>query len=67
MNLLKEKTTIVALLGGVILLGLVVALVIGKIDASAFAVAAASVGGFLGVLVGVLSGDSKHIETKTEA
>ncbi len=53
------KTTGIAIGGGVILCILVGALVLKKIDATTFAAATASVGTFLGVLVGIFAGDSK--------
>jgi hypothetical protein len=53
------KTSTVAVTGGIILLVLVAALILHKIDGPTFGEAAGAVGTFLGVLVGLFSADSR--------
>ena len=53
------KTTSIAIVGAIILFALVSALIFKKIDVASFTAAIASVGAFLGVLVGLFASDSK--------
>lgn len=59
MNFFKSKTNIVGLIGILILLGLVVALIFGKIDGTTFATAASTVATFLGGMLILGANDKK--------
>ena len=54
-----SKTTSVAIIGSIVLFALVGALILKKMDITSFTAAIASVGAFLGVLVGLFAADSK--------
>lgn len=58
-NLIRQKTTVVAISGGVMFLSLTALVFAGKLDGASYAASLGGLGSILGILVGVFSADHK--------
>lgn len=64
-SIFSEKTTLVAIFGLIIILGLLVAMILKVITGAEFLGALAPIGAFMGILIGLFSGDrTKQIPTE---